>query len=206
MAKTLGDITGALTEKVLAPAKAEAAQLLEESRNQAKAIVAAAEAEAARIKAEAGQEAERLKRQMEVDLDTAARNFLLMVEEKLERAVVEPVIEENLKPLLTDREFLARMIEELVTAFARFGGHEHHIEVLLPLSRQEELDAWFRKRFQAKVAKPLHIAFTDTVSFGFKIGIAGSGQHFNFSGGLVQVFAEFCSPRFRKHFFSRKET
>jgi V/A-type H+-transporting ATPase subunit E len=206
MAKTLGDITSELTEKVLAPAKAEAENLLGAARAEAGSIVAAAEAEARQIREAARRDAENLKKQMNVDLDTAARNFLIMVEERLERAVVDPVIEENLKPLLSDREFLARMIEELLAGFGRTNGQEHRIEVLLPEARRAELETWFMQKFRDRASRPLDIRFTDKISFGFKIGAAGTGTHINFSDGLVQVFSEFCSPRFRKHFFAGKES
>lgn len=205
MAKTLGDITSELTEKVLAPAKAEAENLLSKARTDACGIVSAAEAEAERIREAARREAENLRRQMNVDLDTAARNFLIMVEESLEKAVVDPVIEENLRPLLSDREFLAKMIGDLIAGFNRSEGHEHRIEILLPEIQRAQFEAWFLQKFHDKISQPLDIRFTDKVSFGFKIGVAGSGNHINFSDGLVQVFSEFCSPRFRKHFFPGKE-
>ena len=206
MAKTLGDITSELTEKVLAPAKAEAENLLNAARTDAGKIVAAAEQEGQRIREAAKREAENLRKQMNVDLDTAARNFLIKVEERLEKAVVDPVIEQNVKPFLDDREFLAKMIEELIVGFGRHGGQEHRIEVLLPKAKQPELETWFLQKFRNKVSQPLDIRFTDKISFGFKIGVGGRGSHINFSDGLIQVFSEFCSPRFRKHFFPRKES
>ena len=94
MAKTLGDITSELTEKVLAPAKIEAENILEQARADA-ARIAAGNEEAERIVETARREADNLRKQMMIDLDTAARNFLIMVEERLEKAVVDPVIEET---------------------------------------------------------------------------------------------------------------
>ena len=180
--------------------------LAKAARADAGKIVATAEADAQRIRETAKREAENLRKQMNVDLDTAARNFLITVEERLERAVVDPVIEENLKPLLTDREFLAKMVEELLVGFTKNQGNEHHIEILLPESKRAELEAWFIQKFRDRASQPLDIRFTDKISFGFKIGVAGTGTHINFSDGLVQVFSEFCSPRFRKHFFAGKES
>ena len=69
-----------------------------------------------------------------------------------------------------------------------------------------QLETWFLQKFSENISQPLDIRFTDKISFGFKIGVAGEGNHINFSDGLVQVFSEFCSPRFRKHFFPRKES
>jgi len=148
MAKTLGDITRELTEKVLSPAKIEAENILGEARAEAARITAAATADAERVREAARREADNLRKQMNIDLDTAARNFLIMVEERLEKAVVDPVIEENLKPLLGDREFLANMIGELLSGFNRFGGHEHRIEILLPETKRAELETWFLQKVQ----------------------------------------------------------
>jgi V/A-type H+-transporting ATPase subunit E len=199
MAKTLGDITGELTQKVLAPAKAEAAKILQDAKTEAERIVTASKEDAKRMREMAQREAENLRRQMAVDLDTAARNFLIMVEERLEKAVVDPVVEDVLKPVLSDQAFLEQMILELIGGYSR-------IEILLPEAKKADLDEWFLKKLRTKAAQPLNVRFTDKISFGFKIGLEGSGSHINFSNGLVQVFSEFCSPRFRKHFFSRLES
>jgi V/A-type H+-transporting ATPase subunit E len=206
MAKTLGDITGELTQKVLVPAKAEAEQFLKDARAEAAKIVSTAQAEADKIRQQMKRDVENLKKQMEVDLETASRNFLILVEERLERAVVDPVIEEAVKPLLNDPHFLEKMIMEILTGYAQRGGKEHHIEILLPQAKKDELEIWFTEIFRHKVAQRLDVRFTDKISFGFKIGVVGEGSHINFSEGLIQVFSEFCSPRFRKYFFRGKES
>jgi len=206
MAITLGEITRELTEKVLAPAKAEAENILKNARLDADRILAASKEEAERVCETVRREADNLRKQMNVDMDTAARNFMIMVEERLERAIVDPEIENSLRPLLSDREFLGKMIEDLLAGFNLHGGHEHRIEVLLPEAKKDELEAWFMEKFRNRAVNPITIRFTDKISFGFKLGIGGAGNHINFSDGLVQVFSEFCSPRFRKHFFTRKES
>jgi V/A-type H+-transporting ATPase subunit E len=113
MAKTLGDITGELTEKVLGPARADAERLVAEARQEADRILTAARQEAERTREAAKQEVEALKKQMDVDMETAARNFMIMLEERIEGAVVAPVIDETFRPLLSDREFSEKMILEL---------------------------------------------------------------------------------------------
>lgn len=205
MGKTLGDITGELREKVLAPAKGEAENIIKNARLDAERILAASKEEAARVSEAARRDADSLRKQMDVDMDTAARNFIIMVEERLERSLVDPEIENVLKPLLSDREFLGKMIEDLLSGFNLHGGHEHGIEVLLPEAKRDELEAWFMEKFRNRAIHPMTVRFTDKISFGFKLGTKGAGNYINFSDGLVQVFSEFCSPRFRKHFFTRKE-
>lgn len=206
MTKTLGDITEELTKKVLDPAKTEAAAIVKSAEGQSAKIIADAQAQAERVVEAARLEAERLKKQMETDLETACRNFLLMIEERLEKAVVDPVVEENLKPPLADKEFLEKMILEVLAGYVQRGGKENRIELLLPEDKKEELEKWFLEKFRGKMKRPLDVRFSDKISFGFKLGDASEGSHVNFSEGLVHVFSQFCSPRFRKYFFIRKES
>jgi V/A-type H+-transporting ATPase subunit E len=202
MTKTLGDITSELTSKVLSPAKAEAEQILREARGEAEKIVAAAQDEASRIKEAAGREAERVLKQMEVDLNAAARNFILLLEERLEKAIVQQTVEKEIRTALEDRDFLWRIMESVVREFTRLYGKQSRIEILLPEKDKAELEKWFMKKFhEAGMSLPA-IYLTEKVSFGFKLGIEDTGKHFNFGVGLVEAFREFCSPRFRKYFFA----
>jgi len=206
MAKTLGDITRELSEKVLTPAKAEASAIVESAREQAAAIIAEAKAAAEKMQAAAAKEADDVRKQLQVDMDTAARNFIIMVREKLEAAVTAPVVEQEVKAALDDPEFLKRMIEILLTEFLKHQGREQPLEILLPEKNRSELEAWFVEKFREKAAGPLVVQFSDKVTFGFHFKVGDRGSYYNFSSGLVEAFATFCSPRFRKHFFTREES
>jgi vacuolar-type H+-ATPase subunit E/Vma4 len=206
MTKTLGDITNELRERILSPAKAESERILREAGDEAKRIVTDAEREGSRIQEAAKKEAETVLKQMETDMNTAARNFMLLVQERLEKVIVQPTVEAELKPLLDDPEFLKKIIEELIVSFSRLQGEERNLEILLPEKMRDELGEWFLEKFRQKAVRHLVVHFTDRVSFGFKIGVEGTGSHFNFGEGLVEAFTEFCSPRFRRHFFARKES
>lgn len=206
VAKTLGDITQELNEKVLAPAKAEAAEIVRNAKEQAAAIVAEAQAAAKKVGAAAKTDAENVRKQLQVDMDTAARNFIIMVQEKLEAAVVVPVVDGEIKAALGDAGFLKRMIEILLTEFLKSQSREQPLEILLPKENQAELEAWFGEKFREKAAGSLDVQFTDKIAFGFHVGVKGQGAHFNFSSGFVEAFSNFCSPRFRKHFFARQES
>ena len=202
MAKTLGDITQELSEKVLAPARAEADELVRSAREQAAAIVAEAGANAEKTRAAAKSEAEKVLKQMQVDMETAARNFSIMVKEKLEAAVVTPVVEGEIRALLNDKGFLEHILEIVLAEFFKGQGRERSLEVLLPKKDQAELETWFIEKFREKAAGPLVVHFTDKITFGFHLGVQGHGAYFNFSTGLVEAFSNFCYPRFRSHFFA----
>jgi vacuolar-type H+-ATPase subunit E/Vma4 len=206
MTKTLGDITNELREKILSPAKAESERILQEARDEAKRIVTDAKGEALRTQEAARKEAETVLKQMETDMNTAARNFILLVQEQLEKAIVQPTVEAEVKPLLDDPQFLEKIIEELIGGFWRLRGEESKLEILLPEKTKGELGRWFVEKFRQIMTTPIVVHFTDRVSFGFKIGLEGTGSHFNFGEGFVEAFTEFCSPRFRRHFFAGKES
>lgn len=205
MAKTLGDITNELTERVLSPAKAESERILQDARIKAAKIVADAEKEALNTKNMAGREAEQVFKQMEVDLKIAARNFILLIQERLEETIAHPMVEEEIKEALKDREFLKKAIEIVLQEFTRLGGKENKIELLLSAKEKADMGRWFIEKFHQKALSNINVHFTDKVSFGFKVGFEDTGRHFNFGEGLVEAFTEFCSPRFRKYFFTEQE-
>lgn len=205
MTRTLGDITNELKEKVLAPAKDEAERIVAEARLQADGIIQDAKKESSRIKEDARRQAEVSLKQMETDMDTAARNFILLVQERLEKAIVRPVVEEEVESALGHKDFLSKIIEILITEFSRVHGKDNRIEILLPTRHKEALEEWFVNKFLQRSASGVVVHFTDKISFGFKLGLEDTGKYFNFGEGLVEVFSEFCSPRFRKHFLASKK-
>jgi len=205
MTRTLGDITNELKEKVLSPAKEEAERILGEARSQADSIILEAKKEASRITEEARQHAANTLKQMEVDMDAAARNFILLVQERLEHAIVRPVVEGEVKSVLDHKDFLSSIIETLIKEFGSVHGKENKIEILLPVRQKEALEEWFVNKFLHRAAGGVVVRFSDRVTFGFKLGFGETGTYFNFGEGLVEVFSDFCSPRFRKYFLVRNE-
>lgn len=205
MAKTLGDITAELTNKVLSPAKNEAEKIISDANAKSEKIIAEAGNEAVKLKEQAKKEVEDTRRQMDADLAIAASNFIIKVQEKLEGAIVEPTVNKEIRSTLDNEKFMEKIIEILVTEFGKNRGDEHRIEILLPEDKKTQLQEWFLERFREKSLSHLVVHFTDKVSFGLKMGVEGTGSHFNFSEGLVEVFSEFCSPRFRKYFFTEEE-
>jgi len=202
MTRTLGDITGELKDKVLSPAKEEAKSIIEAARTQARQIVQEARREAEETRSKSLEDAKEIRKKMDIDMRAAARNFLLLLEERLERSIVRPVTEETLRPALEDPLFLREVIEALVQEFFRSQGSQGRIDIILPEKQKSALEVFFLEKFKEKAGKGITVRFSNKVNFGFKIGIGETGgRYFNFEDGLPQAFAEFCSPSFRKYFF-----
>jgi V/A-type H+-transporting ATPase subunit E len=205
MTRTLGDITKELKDGIIEPAKGQAEKILAEARLEAEAIKAGARRQADETVSQAKASAGLIKKQMEADMDTAARNFLLKVQEDLEGSVVRPVLDDEIRRLAAAPGFMTQMMEQVLAAFSKGAGKETRIELLLPEKQKKELEAWFLDKCSHKMLGQVDVRFTDQISFGFKLGLQGSGTHFNFSDGLAEALADFCSPRFRKHFFAPRE-
>jgi vacuolar-type H+-ATPase subunit E/Vma4 len=205
MARTLGDITGELTERVISPAKAESERIIKEAHAEAERVLTEARKESIKIQDAAKQEAGQTLKQMEVDLHAASRSFIILLQEKIEAAIVQPTVEGEIREVLKDKEFLKRIIEILLHEFTKLHGTESNIEILLPEKEKAALSAWFVDKFHQKAMSNITVHFTDKVSFGFKLGLEDKGSHFNFGKGLVEVFSGFCSLRFRKYFLPAKE-
>jgi vacuolar-type H+-ATPase subunit H len=200
MSRTLGDITKELRDGIIGPAQQEAARIIADGRKQAEALVSQARQEAGQITAGSRQEAERTRQQMEADLETAARNFMIKLQEELEASVVGPVLDQELRQAVEKPGFLPRVLEEVLAAFAKSAGDEARLELLLPEKSRKELEAWFLEKCSRKMQGHVDVHFTDKINFGFKLGVQGSGAQFNFSDGLTEAFAQFCSPGFRRYF------
>jgi V/A-type H+-transporting ATPase subunit E len=205
MTRTLGDITKELKDGIIEPAKGQAEKILTDAKLEAEAVKAQARKQADETVSQAKASAGLIKKQMEADMDTAARNFLLKVQEELEASVVPPVLSEEIRRVAAAPGFMTRMMEQVLAAFSKTAGKEARIELLLPENQKKELEAWFLDKCSHKMLGHVDVHFTDKISFGFKLGIQGSGTHFNFSDGLAEALADFCSPRFRKHFFVPRE-
>ncbi|MDQ7798831.1 MAG: hypothetical protein RDU76_07820 [Candidatus Edwardsbacteria bacterium] len=205
MTRTLGDITKELKDGIIEPAKGQADRILAEAKLEAEAINAVALKQADETVSQAKTEAELIKKQMEADMDTAARNFLIKVQEELETSVVSPVLSEEIRQAVSAPGFLPKMIEHVLEAYAKSIGQEARIELLLPEKQKKELEAWCLEKCGKKMLGHVDVHFTDKISFGFKLGVQGTGTHFNFSDGLTEALSDFCSPRFRKHFFAPRE-
>ena len=205
MTKTLGDITKELKDGIIEPAKGQADKILADARLEAAAIKTQARKQADETVSQAKASAGLIKKQMEADMDTAARNFLLKVQEELEASVVSPVLSEEIRKTVSAHGFLPKMIEQVLASYAKVAGEEARIELLLPEKQRKELEAWFLNKSSQKMLGHVDIRFTDQISFGFKLGLQGSGNQFNFSDGLAEALSDFCSPRFRKHFFAPRE-
>lgn len=205
MNRTLGDITKELKDGIIEPAKGQAEKILADAKVEAEGIKAQARKQAEETVSQAKASAGLIKKQMEADMDTAARNFLLKVQEELEASVVSPVLSEEIRKTVSAPGFLPKMIEQVLVAFSQAAGEEARIELLLPEKQKKELEAWFLDKCSHKMLGRVEVRFTDQISFGFKLGLQGSGNQFNFSDGLVEALADFCSPRFRQHFFASKE-
>lgn len=200
--RTLGDITEELKEKVLSPAREEAKGIIEAARMQARQIVQEARQEAEDLRSKSLEDAREIKKKMDIDMKAAARNFMLLIEEKLERSIVRPVTQETVRKVLDDPAFLREIVEKLVQEFVRSQGNHGVIDIILPEKQKEELEDFFLERFREKAGKGITVRFSNKVNFGFKVGIGeAGGRYFNFEDGLPQAFAEFCSPSFRKYFF-----
>ncbi len=202
MTRTLGDITSELKEKFIMPAKEEAKGIIDEARAQASQILREARQEAEEIRSKSIEDSDEAKKKMDADMQVAARHFVLLLEERLERSIVRPVAEETLRTVFDDPDFLKEIIGTLVQEFCRSQGSQSSIDIILPESKKSVLELFFLEKFKEKAAKGVTIRFSDKVSFAFRIGIGESGgKYFNFEDGLPQAFAEFCSPGFRKFFF-----
>ncbi|MDY0062027.1 MAG: hypothetical protein RBU45_19610 [Myxococcota bacterium] len=181
----------------------EASRILGEARAEAARILAAARAEAAQIEAAAQRARDATRAALEVELAQAARAGLAAFRQALEANLLRPEIDSSLQAVLDRPEVLEGLILELVQAFARGGMKASDLQVLLPATRQAELEAVFLTRLQRTLARGLEVVFDSSLRFGFRLGPRDEGYLLDLGDeGFAEILGRFLAPRFRKGFFA----
>ncbi len=144
-------------EIILAKAIARAEELKAEAQKQADAIIAAAEKSAADLISKA-----------ESDIKSAAAQSLQATKKDIEELLTNAVFADKLHENLADTDFLKQLILSIAEKFSSEEAVD--IALVLPASKQAELEAWVAKELGKTLKNTVSAEFSKKVSGGFTIG------------------------------------
>lgn len=173
------------TEGITAGREA-AEKIREEAKHEAGKILAEAKAEAEKILAEAKSAADRRLSRAQTELELTVRDVFLKLRESIDR-VLSALITRRIEKTLSDPHYLAEVIREVVTAYARADAEGHsHIEINLPAEMQE--------RLKDNVFQDLFGNLRDEQDrLKLKATLAGAGFEYSLHGATVEVSPESIS-------------
>jgi V/A-type H+-transporting ATPase subunit E len=170
-------------QRILRETEAEAATLLADAKKRAEEIVAAAESEA-RAK----------KKQLDSELNLAARDFALRFAERVKRQIIQPLVRGRVDEALASPDVLKAAITELVRE--KTGG----AKISVSPETQNRLDSFFQNELRRLLdGGTIEVASESGLS-GFRLQRQGESFIWDVTGeAIAGELATLVEPTLRKH-------
>ena len=178
------------SEKILEDARFEAANLLEDAKKKSALIIQKAE-----------QESRVIKEKTEAELRLAASRAVSELRKKIENSLSGVLLEEKIKNISFDEEFLKQMILVITENWKEDSGSAD-IDVLIPESLREKFNETIKSGIEESMAG-LTIQFSDEMESGFQISKKGSGFFLDFTdAALIEFFKPFLHKKIAEYFMT----
>lgn len=170
-------------------AEAEAATIVQQAEDRARATIEEAQAEAERIRRRAQEDADAALQRGEKALEQASRDLLLTLQRRIE-AVLRQSLRENLAEALTPQT-VAEMLVRLADAYAAHDMNESRVDVLLEPEDRERLAALVMQDYRGLVNQGLTLRTDEKLDKGFRVSFAEDELYHDFS---LQALADALAP------------
>ena len=200
MADTIESFVAKLQADGVETGKAEAEKITADATAQAERIVAEARGEADKIIATAQADADGLLTRGRTELELAARDTTLKLNEALSGALTRIVAESVAKPL-GDAEFLGKLLHEVVLTYVEgLQQSDRVMTINVPESLQEQLTDWAMHEIGQGAIQGAR------GSVDLKAVLSGAGFEYTVSGATIDVtpesvttaLTEMLTPRLRE--------
>ncbi|MFY9118678.1 MAG: hypothetical protein WAP53_00120 [Dysgonamonadaceae bacterium] len=172
-------------EKIINEAKALSNRIIEDAKNKAREIVAAAE-----------KEAKELKSNTEAELKLYASQAIEALKTEIVNLVTDKLAKSNVKAAFEDKEFMQKVILELVKNWARDE------KLVIGVENAEELKNYIAANAKGLLEKGLKIESVSGIKTGFILAPEDSTYKVKFGEEeFVEYFKEFLRPQIRELLF-----
>ncbi len=159
-------------EKIQSDAEQQAAKIVDDAKRQAEKIIA-----------DATSQAESLRARVQTEINLAARDAALKLQEKLNRGI-NTILQHKVRDELNDTEFLKRLIQDVVMQFVR-ADSEGKATLSINVSPES----------QSKLTDWLISVMNDAPDAEGKVArlegyLSGAGFEYSVSGGKVEITDE----------------
>lgn len=199
MSNKLQELTDKLYNEGLSKGKEEGELLLAKARTEAEEIKNSARKEAEAIIADAEKSAAALKEKAESDIRMASAQSLQATRKDIEDLLVGAVIADKADKALADKDFIKEIIR---TIAVKFSTEATDINLVLPASRQKDLEKWVSSELAGVLGKEVKAEFSKKIQGGFTIGPKDGSWFVSFSDETFrELIAEYLRPVTRKILF-----
>lgn len=184
-------------------AEIESKKILSEAERQSALILEKAEKDAKAILADAEKKAHDLKVNTDSEIQLAARQAVAGLKQKITDMILFSAVDTPVKSLLTDPNTLKDLLTVMLQNF-KSGSGNPDLSILLPQSRQKELEGMLSNTLKDQLSKGVAIRFTDTFQAGFQI--APKDGTFKISltdADFSEFFKSYLRPKTREIVFGK---
>jgi len=196
MAETIESFVEKLQTEGVQAGQKEAEKIRSQAQQQARQIIDEAKKQAESIVDEARSEAEKVKQRSQTDLELACRDALLRLRDALS-AALEAVVKQAAEEKMTDADFLAKTLGEIVTTYAQSDmRREGSISINLQPEMRDRLVKWALDELGREVVEGAResIDLKGTLKeAGFEYSVTGPKVEFTVSS-IVEVLKGMIEP------------
>jgi V/A-type H+-transporting ATPase subunit E len=172
-------------EKIIAEAKALSNQIVEDAKNKAQQIIADAE-----------KTAQELKSNTEAELKLYASQVIEALKTEIVNLVTDKLAESNVKAALEDKDFMQKIILELVKNWARDE------KLVIGVENAEELENYIAGNAKSLLDRGLKIESVNGIKTGFVLSPEDGTYKVKFGEEeFIEYFKGFLRPRIQKLLF-----
>lgn len=179
-------------EKILADAKAEVEKMKQNAEKEAEKIIAAAE-----------QKSTEIKKNVDAELNLAAKQTVRTVKQQVTDMIVSKVIDEPVKKAFDEVKFVKEIIETVVKNWDPKKGEAIDLSVLLPADLEKEFATFFTAKTGKELNANIELSYNDNIKGGFKVGPADGSYKISFSEeDFENFFKSYLRPKTIEMLFS----
>lgn len=192
-----------LTEKLysegLQKGKSDAEKMIETAKSDAAKIIADAKAEAERIIATATTKEEELAVNTRKELVLAGNQMINDVQISVRETVLSATLAEDLKTSFEDSSFVAKLIEQLITAWAKGGVIE------VPAAMESDIVGFLKSKLSKELSDATIIKPSQSMKEGFRVEMEGGHYYINFGKDEFKLFlTDYLRPKVAEIIFEEK--
>ncbi len=189
----LQQLTDKLYQEGLSKGRQEGEALLAEAKKQATDIVEEAKTQAEAILAQARKDAADYKTKVESDLKMASAQALQATKKDLENMVVSKIADTQVSKALSAPDFIKGIITEVARKFNAEEAAD--LELVLPESLKKELEPFVKNELASLLKGGVDATFSKKVSGGFTIGPKDGGYFISLTDDTFKsLVGEYLRP------------
>jgi V/A-type H+/Na+-transporting ATPase subunit E len=174
-----------LTEKIynegIVKSKTEAEKIVADADTKAKAIIKEAEAIAKKTIEDAEKQADELKENTQAELKLASKQIINATKQSITDVITGGIVALPVKDAVKDKDFIKSVIEKIASNWKVDDKTSADLNIILPESQKNELDAFFKKQAQNLLKQGIEFNYSKGLKSGFQISPKDGGYKVSFS-------------------------